>query len=290
MARSYFARRALRTAVSLASVAAFQPFHHGLTLRNAACACSTLSSDPRASELLCCAAKGGAVVDAEGAASAAAPIHLPTNEESDQLLRIRHTTAHVMAMAVQRLFKDAKVTIGPWIDKGFYYDFDKPTPFLDKDLRRIKKEMDKLITMKLPLVKEEVSAEEAERRIREADEPYKLEILESIIEKDPTAPITIYHVGDRWWDLCAGPHVEHTGLLPKEAIALESIAGPHPTPPCPTLHHPTPPHPTPPFHPYPTLLPLPHPTTPTQAPTGGATSRVRCCSASTAPRGRTGSS
>lgn len=85
--------------------------------------------------------------------------------------------------------------------------------------------MDKLITMKLPLIKEEVSKEEAERRIREADEPYKLEILESIVERDPDSSITIYHVGDRWWDLCAGPHVEHTGLLPKDAIALESIAG-----------------------------------------------------------------
>ena len=56
-------------------------------------------------------------------------------------------------------------------------------------------------------------------------QPYKLEILESIVERDPDAPITIYHIGDRWWDLCAGPHVEHTGLLPSEAISLESIAG-----------------------------------------------------------------
>jgi len=125
-----------------------------------------------------------------------------------------------MAMAVQRLFKDAKVTIGPWIEKGFYYDFDNPDVFQEKDLRRIKKEMDKLIKMKLPLTREEVTREEAERRIREADEPYKLEILEGLKE-----PITIYHVGDRWWDLCAGPHVEHTGELDSSAIALESIAG-----------------------------------------------------------------
>ena len=77
--------------------------------------------------------------------AAAQRVHLPTNEESDELLRIRHTSAHVMAMAVQRLFKDAKVTIGPWIEKGFYYDFDPPEPFKDTDLRRIKKEMDKII-------------------------------------------------------------------------------------------------------------------------------------------------
>ncbi len=154
-----------------------------------------------------------------------APVVLPTNDNSDDLLKIRHTSAHLMAMAVQKLFKDAKVTIGPWIEKGFYYDFDCPTAFADKDLRRIKKEMDKLIQMKLPLVREEVSEEEARRRIEEQNEPYKLEILDSIVAREPGAPITIYHVGDRWWDLCAGPHVEHTGMIPKDAVALESIAG-----------------------------------------------------------------
>ena len=108
---------------------------------------------------------GPAVVEAP-----AEPIHLPSNEENENLLRIRHTSAHVMAMAVQRLFKDAQVTIGPWIEKGFYYDFDREEPFLEKDLRRIKKEMDKIIKMKLPLTREEVSKEEAERRIREINE------------------------------------------------------------------------------------------------------------------------
>jgi len=166
---------------------------------------------------------------AEAPLVAAAPIVLPTNENSDRLLRIRHSTAHVMAMAVQRLFKDAKVTIGPWIEKGFYYDFDKETPFEDKDLRRIKKEMDKLIGLKLPFTGEEVTYDEAKRRIEEIGEPYKLEILEGIHTRDPTAAITIYQIGEpgkaRWWDLCAGPHVAHTGELPADAIELESIAG-----------------------------------------------------------------
>ena len=103
-------------------------------------------------------------------------VHLPTNEESDELLRIRHTSAHVMAMAVQRLFKDAKVTIGPWIEKGFYYDFELPqdAQLEEKDLKKIKKEMDKIIQRKLPLVREEVDAAEAERRIRAAGEEYTL--------------------------------------------------------------------------------------------------------------------
>jgi len=163
--------------------------------------------------------------EAAAPAAPAVPIKLPSNEDSDTLLKIRHTSAHVMAMAVQRLFGDTKVTIGPWIEKGFYYDFDRPEQFAEKDLRRIKKEMDKIIKMKLPLLREEIDKEEAERRIKEINEPYKLEILESIVARDPDAAITIYHIGDRWWDLCAGPHVEHTGMLPPDAIALESIAG-----------------------------------------------------------------
>ncbi|XP_028799241.1 threonine--tRNA ligase, chloroplastic/mitochondrial 2 isoform X1 [Neltuma alba] len=145
---------------------------------------------------------------------------LPTNESSQRLLRIRHTCAHVMAMAVQKLFPDAKVTIGPWIENGFYYDFDMK-PLTDKDLKRIKKEMDRIIRRNLPLVREEVSRDEARRRIMALNEPYKLEILDSIKEE----PITIYHIGNEWWDLCAGPHVETTGNINKMAVELESVAG-----------------------------------------------------------------
>ncbi|WCJ37468.1 Threonine--tRNA ligase [Euphorbia peplus] len=145
---------------------------------------------------------------------------LPTNESSHHLLRIRHTCAHVMAMAVQKLYPDAKVTIGPWIDNGFYYDFDMD-PLTDKDLKRIKKEMDRIIGRNLPLVREQVSRDEARRRIMAVNEPYKMEILDSIKED----PITIYHIGDEWWDLCAGPHVEKTGIISKKAIELESVAG-----------------------------------------------------------------
>ncbi|XP_052178238.1 threonine--tRNA ligase, chloroplastic/mitochondrial 2 [Diospyros lotus] len=145
---------------------------------------------------------------------------LPTNESSQRLLRIRHTCAHVMAMAVQKLFPDAKVTIGPWIENGFYYDFDMD-PLADKDLKRIKKEMDRIIGQNLPLIREEVTRDEAQKRIMAVNEPYKIEILESI--KDDT--ITIYHIGNEWWDLCAGPHVESTGKINRKAVDLESVAG-----------------------------------------------------------------
>ncbi|KAJ9508569.1 hypothetical protein QJQ45_012125 [Haematococcus lacustris] len=157
-------------------------------------------------------------------------IELPTSDESDKLLRIRHSCAHIMAMAVQRLYKDAQVTIGPWIERGFYYDFDLTAPLTDKELKAIKKEMAAIARAKLPFVKEELSASEAEERIKAAGEPYKLEILQGILARDPSAAITIYHVGEtshpmHWWDLCAGPHVANTGDINMDAVALESVAG-----------------------------------------------------------------
>ena len=147
-------------------------------------------------------------------------IHLPKTSESEELKKIRHTTSHVMAMAVQKLFPKAQVTIGPWIENGFYYDFDNPESFTEKDLKTIKKEMIKIINRKLPVKREEVTREDAHTRISAQNEPYKLEILEGLQE-----PITLYHLGDQWWDLCAGPHVENTGDLDPKAIELESLAG-----------------------------------------------------------------
>ncbi|GAA6615535.1 threonine--tRNA ligase [Scytonema sp. NUACC26] len=148
-------------------------------------------------------------------------VYLPRTSESETLKKIRHTASHVMAMAVQKLFPKAQVTIGPWIENGFYYDFDNPEPFSEQDLKAIYKEMVKIINKKLPVIREEVSREEAERRIKEINEPYKLEILADIKEE----PITIYHLGNEWWDLCAGPHLESTKELNPKAIELESVAG-----------------------------------------------------------------
>jgi threonyl-tRNA synthetase len=147
-------------------------------------------------------------------------IHLPKTSESETLKKIRHTTSHVMAMAVQKLFPKALVTIGPWIENGFYYDFDVPEAFTEKDLKSIQREMIKIINQKLPVIREEVTRAEAEARISALNEPYKLEILSGLQE-----PITLYHLGDKWWDLCAGPHVETTGDLHPKAFKLESLAG-----------------------------------------------------------------
>ena len=148
------------------------------------------------------------------------PVVLPKTSENEQLLKIRHSMSHVMAMAVQQLFPQARVTIGPWTESGFYYDFDNPDPFTEADLKAIKKGMIKIINKKLPLERVEVSRSQAEAKIKAQNEPYKLEILEGLQE-----PITLYTLGEDWWDLCAGPHVDHTGQLNAKAFELESVAG-----------------------------------------------------------------
>jgi len=175
----------------------------------------------------------GATATAE-AVEAEVVEELPTNDNDNDLLKLRHSSAHVMAMAVQEVFPEAQVTIGPWIDNGFYYDFYFPETtdpetgdtvpsrkLTDQDLKQVKKRMDKIIGKNYPIEREEVTREEARRRIEEINEPFKLEILDSI----QTEPITIYKIGEEWWDLCAGPHVESTGKLPKKAIQLQSVAG-----------------------------------------------------------------
>ena len=148
-------------------------------------------------------------------------IKLPRTSESEELKKIRHTASHVMAMAVQKLYPNAQVTIGPWTETGFYYDFDLPEPLTEKDLKKIKKQMIKIINRKLSVVREVVTREEAQKRIKDINEPYKLEILDSIGDET----ITIYHLGEQWWDLCAGPHLETTANLNPKAIELESVAG-----------------------------------------------------------------
>ena len=144
---------------------------------------------------------------------------LPKTSESPQLLKIRHSMSHVMAMAVQQLFPKARVTIGPWTEAGFYYDFDNPDPFTEADLKAIKKD-DQDHQQEAPAGTGRSEPKRAEAKIKAQNEPYKLEILEGLQE-----PITLYTLGEQWWDLCAGPHVEHTGQLNAKAFELESVAG-----------------------------------------------------------------
>ena len=128
------------------------------------------------------------------------------NENPTELETIRHSCAHLMAQAVQELFPGTQVTIGPVIEDGFFYDFSRKDAFVPEDLVKIEKRMKELAAADIPIVRNEISREEAKKKFSDMGETFKVEIIESI---DPNEPITIYSQGD-WGDLCGGPHVEST--------------------------------------------------------------------------------
>jgi len=129
-----------------------------------------------------------------------------------------HSTSHIMAQAVKRLFPEAKLAIGPAIEEGFYYDFDLPRPLTDEDLEKIEEEMRKIIQADLPFRRREISREEAQKIFAARGETYKLEILKDI-EEDT---VSIYEQGE-FLDLCRGPHVPSTGYI--KAFKLLSVSG-----------------------------------------------------------------
>jgi threonyl-tRNA synthetase len=133
---------------------------------------------------------------------------------------IRHSAAHVMADAVQRLYPGTKVTIGPSIETGFYYDFDREAGgFTEEELAAIEQEMGRILEEGAPFVREEVDRDEARRRFAELGELYKLEIIDGIPAGEA---VTLYHHGE-WVDLCAGPHLPSTRFI--KAVKLLSAAG-----------------------------------------------------------------
>jgi threonyl-tRNA synthetase len=133
------------------------------------------------------------------------------------LPELRHTAAHVLAYAVQDLFPEAKPTIGPAIENGFYYDFDRATPFTTEDLSRLEGRMREIVTADYQMTHKEVTRAEAVAYFR--DNPYKVEIAEQIPEGEP---ITLYTIGE-FTDLCRGGHAERTGEV--AAFRLQSVAG-----------------------------------------------------------------
>jgi threonyl-tRNA synthetase len=145
-------------------------------------------------------------------------------QDPEGLAVIRHSTAHVMADAVQRMFPGTKVTIGPAIDDGFYYDFDKPGGgFTDDDLRKIEQAMIEVIQKDSPFRRVVVTRGEAKRMFSAMGETYKLEIIDAI---PPDEEVSLYKHGappHEWVDVCEGPHVPSTGFL--KAIKLTHVAG-----------------------------------------------------------------
>jgi len=141
-------------------------------------------------------------------------------EYSRDIDKLRHTAAHVMAQAVQEIWPEAKVTIGPAIDNGFYYDFDKKEPFSDDDLRRIEKVMYRIINKNLPLTQSFMNRDEARKYFATEGETYKVELIEGIKDQE----VSIFKTGDgEFVDLCKGPHVASTGLI--KGVKLLSVAG-----------------------------------------------------------------
>ena len=142
-----------------------------------------------------------------------------TFEEDGGKHTLRHTASHVMAQAVKRLWPDAKLAIGPAIDKGFYYDIDMEHTLTPEDLTKIEKEMSRIVKENLPITKSVMSRQEAIEFFKSKNEDYKVELIQDLPED---AVISCYSQGD-FIDLCAGPHVASTGKV--KAFKLQSIAG-----------------------------------------------------------------
>ncbi len=173
---------------------------------------------------------GGKIVDLHSFVDVGAPFEVVRATDKEGLHVIRHSTAHVMADAVQRLFPGTKVTIGPAIEDGFYYDFDKPGGgFTEDDLAKIEKAMREIVKSNTPFRREVVSRAEAIALFEKMGETFKVEILKSIPEGEE---ISLYKHGkheksqdpkNEWVDVCEGPHVPRTSHL--GAVKLTSVAG-----------------------------------------------------------------
>lgn len=146
-------------------------------------------------------------------------IEIITENEAEALEVLRHSTAHLMAQAVKRLFKNVKLGVGPVIENGFYYDIDMDHTLTPEDLPLIEKEMAKIINENIDIQRNEVSREEAIRVYQEIDDEYKLELIEAIPEDDK---VTMYEQGE-FFDLCRGVHVPSTGKI--KEFKLLNIAG-----------------------------------------------------------------
>jgi threonyl-tRNA synthetase len=161
----------------------------------------------------------GKVVDVYTPVPEGAKVEIVTPKSDAGLDTIRHSTAHLMAMAVQELFPGTQVTIGPVIENGFFYDFGTDRPFTDEDLRRIEEKMTEIAKRDLPVQREEWTRDEAIATFDKLGEKYKVEIIKAIPGDEA---LSVYRQGE-WFDLCRGPHVPSTGRL--GAFKLLSVAG-----------------------------------------------------------------
>ncbi len=164
----------------------------------------------------------GAHFDLQWPIEADARIAIHTMADAPQALElIRHDFAHVMARAVQKLWPEVKVTIGPVVENGWYYDFDREAPFTPEDMGAIEHEMKAIINARDAVKTEIWSRSRAIAHYVAKHEPFKVELIEGILGDEP---LRMYWHG-HWQDLCRGPHLQHTGQLPADAFKLMSVAG-----------------------------------------------------------------
>lgn len=145
-----------------------------------------------------------------------------TAKDEESLEVIRHSAAHVMAQAVQEIWPEVKVTIGPVIDNGFYYDFDSPHHFTPEDLSKIEKKMQELLRRNDEVTRELWSAEQAIETFESMGEAFKAEIIRDLVRDEGVSEVSIYRQG-QWFDLCRGPHVQRIGQI--KAVKVMSLAG-----------------------------------------------------------------
>ncbi|MET3937295.1 threonyl-tRNA synthetase [Paenibacillus sp. PvP094] len=163
----------------------------------------------------------GIVVDLSTKLNEGALVEIVTFDSPDGLEVMRHSTAHLLAQAVKRLYgsKEVHLGVGPVIEDGFYYDMDLEHPLNPEDLQKIEKEMERIVSENLPIVRKEVSRAEAIKTFEEVGDPYKLELIRDLPED---SVITIYEQGE-FFDLCRGPHVPSTGKI--KVFKLMNVAG-----------------------------------------------------------------
>jgi len=164
----------------------------------------------------------GAHYDLQWPIDADATIAINTIKDTEPALElVRHDLAHIMARAVQEIWPDVKVTIGPVINNGWYYDFDRKEPFTPEDLGLIEKKMKDIINLRDGVRTEVWERDRAIQHYKDTNEPFKVELIESIPGSEP---IRMYWHGE-WQDLCRGPHLQHTGQVPADGFKLMHVAG-----------------------------------------------------------------
>ncbi len=192
-----------------------RPFEHPVSVLDVAA-----SIGPGLAKAALAGKVDGKLVDTSYRIDRDAKLEIVTEKSPDALDIIRHSTAHLLAQATQRLFPDTQVTIGPVVDNGFYYDFARKTPFTPDDLEKIEAEMRKIAAESLPVERSVMAKDDAITFFKNKGEIYKAQIIDDIIP--PGEEISLYGQGD-WIDLCRGPHVPNTNRL--KAFKLMKVAG-----------------------------------------------------------------